>query len=176
MGRSVGAVLIGLAAASVLTGEARAQTSMDDPFIGTWVINLERSTYTGARPAANQLQRRQYSVLDNGWQQMMLTSETPLGEPTFQVSVFREDGRPYPVHSNVTLGPFMSTGEASNLTRSYRRLEGNSVEFITYTDGVAGLPSVRVMQPGGNTFFETTRGTNAGGVAINNVLVFDRVR
>lgn len=176
MGRSVGAVLIGLAAAAVLTSEARAQTSMDDPFIGTWVQNIERSTFTGARPAANQAQLRQYSVLEGGWQQMMLTSETPLGEPTFQVSVFREDGRPYPVHTNATLGPFMASGEATNVTRSYVRVDENSVEFTPYTDGVAGLPSVRTVQPGGNTFFEVTRGTNAAGVAINNVLVFDRVR
>jgi len=149
---------------------------MDDPFIGTWVLNLERSTYTGARPAANQVQRRQYSVLDGGWQQMILTSQTPLGDPTFQISVFREDGRPYPVQTNATLGPFMSREQATNVTRSYTRIDKNSVEFTPYTDGVAGLPSVRVVQPGGMTFFETTRGTNAQGVAINNVLVFDRVR
>jgi hypothetical protein len=148
-----------------------------DPIIGTWKLNWERSVWSpGPRPAPELMNIRQYAVLEGGWLQFAGVTSNPLGEVAFQMSVAKLDGQRYPVHNTATLGAFMSTGQASNVTRSYRVIDSNTTEFITYTDGVASLPSTRVVQANRTTFIETTRGTNAQGVAVHNVLVFDRVR
>jgi hypothetical protein len=148
-----------------------------DPFAGVWVLNVERSVYSpGPRPPADLVNLRQYATLEGGWIRFTQSSTNAQGAPTFQIGVFKMDGQRHPVHDIVTLGAFMTAGRPSNLTRSYRVIDPRTVESITYTDGVAGTPLVRALSADGNTFIETNRGTNAQGVAINNVLVWDRVR
>jgi len=93
-----------------------------------------------------------------------------------QVGVFKLDGQRHPVHNFLTIGALMTSGRPSNLTRSYRVIDQRTVESITYTDGVAGIPVVRTLSADGSTIIQTTRGTNAQGVAVNDVLVYDRIR
>jgi hypothetical protein len=148
-----------------------------DPIIGTWKLNWERSVWSpGPRPVPGLINLRQYAAMEGGWLQFSGVTTNQLGEATFQMSVAKLDGERHPVHTMATLAAFMSRGQPSNMTRSYRVIDRNTTEFITYTDGVPSLPSTRVVQPNGVTFIETTRGTNAQGVAVHNVLVFDRVR
>ena len=78
--------------------------------------------------------------------------------------------------STERFGTFMVTGQQSNLTRSYRRIDELTTEFTSFNDGVAGIPSVRSVSPDGQTYVNRIQGTNAQGVAINNVQFFDRVR
>jgi hypothetical protein len=118
---------------------------------------------------------RQYAVLPGGWIRFTNTSVNPQGAPTFQIAVLKVDGQRHPVHNIQTLGPLMTTGRASNITRSYRRVDDRTTEFVTFTDGVASLPGVRAVSADGRSFTETTRGTDAQGVSISNVIVWDRV-
>jgi len=176
MARGTMAVLIGIAmTSSTFAGALDAQTSAGDPVLGVWVLNMERSVWSpGPRPANGLLRR--YATLDGGWMRFTQTGIGPEGGPTFQISVFKLDGQRHPVHNVVTLGALMSTGRPSNLTRSFRVIDARTTESTTYTDGVAGIPVVRAVQADGRTMIETTRGTDAQGVAINNVLVWDRVQ
>ncbi len=103
------------------------------------------------------------------------TSTNAAGNPTFQIGVFKLDGQRHPVHNIITLGSFMTTGQASNLTRSYRVIDARTTESTTYNDGVAGIPVVRAVSLDGSVFIERVNGTNAQGVAISNALVWERV-
>jgi hypothetical protein len=174
--RNATLTILSLAVSSMLTGPAGAQAT-HDPIIGVWALNVERSVYfPGPRPPSDLVSLRHYAPMDDGWIRFTNTGVNALGEPTFGMGVFKADGQRHPAHNIETLGIMMTTGRASNLTRSYRRIDPRTVEFVTYTDGVASLPSVRAVSADGTTFTETTRGTNAQGVAVNNVIVWDRVR
>ena len=178
MARGPIGVLLGVVVASyVLAGAVGAQQSGTDPIIGVWKLNVERSVYSpGPRPPSDLNNLRQYSVLEDGWRRFTTTSTNAQGNPTFQIGVFKLEGERHPVHNINTLGSFMTTGQASNLTRSYRVIDSSTVESTTYTDGIAGIPVVRQIAPDGMLLIQTVRGTNAQGVAINNVTVWDRVR
>jgi hypothetical protein len=167
---------VALASFAVARGVV-AQTAGTDPFLGAWRLNVERSVYRpGPRPPADLVDLRAYTMLEGGWMRYTTTSTNPQGAPTMQVGVFKVDGQRHPVHNFNTIGALMATGRASNLTRSYRAIDARTVESITYTDGVAGLPVVRTVSADGMTIIQTSRGTNAQGVTINDVLVYDRIR
>ncbi len=164
-------------ASCVLVGAAGAQTASDDPIIGVWKLNVERSVYSpGPRPPADLVTLFQFEPLEDGFIRFTFTGTNAQGTPTFQMTVFKVDEQQRPVHNQNTLGAFMATGQQTNLTRSYRRISPRATEFTSFNNGVAGIPSVRTVSPNGQTYVNVTRGTNAQGVAVNNVLVYDRVR
>jgi hypothetical protein len=171
-------VLLGVALTScVLAGGVGAQMASNDPIVGVWQLNVERSVYSpGPRPPADLVTIYEFAPLDDGSIRFTLTSTNAQGAPTFQLSAFKVDGQQRPVHNANTLGAYMASGQQTNLTRSYRRIDARSTEFTTYNDGVAGIPTVRTVSPDGQTYINIVRGTNAQGLAINNVTIFDRVR
>ena len=178
MARGPIGVLLGVAVAScVFAGAVAAQTGGLDPVIGTWMINVERSVWSpGPRWSPDWVNVREYAVLQDGWMRFTQSNHEHESNPNLAIGVFKIDGQRHPVHNMNTLSASMTTGRPSNLTRAYRRIDARTTESITYTDGVAGIPIVRSISDDGLTMIETTRGTNAQGVAINNVLVWDRVR
>lgn len=177
MSRNTTLAVLAVVLSSLALNDGAGAQATPDPFLGVWALNVERSVYSpGPRPPSDLVSLRHYVAIDGGWIRFTNTSVNAQGQPTFGMGVYKVDGQRHPVHDIQTLAVLMTSGRASNLTRSYRRIDDRSVEFVTYTDGVAGLPSVRVVSPDGQSFVETTRGTNQQGVAVNNVIVWDRVR
>jgi len=165
-------VLVGVWCAAV-----DAQTPAADPVDGTWRINLARSTYSpGPPPRQMGTQVRRFATLDGGWHLFELTSVTPEGDPVFQSVAFKIDGLRYPVYSSTSLIPFMTTGQPSNITRAWRRIDAYTTEFTTFTNGVPGLAIVRAVSKDGKTYTETSKGKDGVGREVHNVVVFDRVR
>ena len=171
MVRSITKVLLGAVAASCfLVGPVDAQAPRgDDPFIGTWKVNVERSAYAGVRPPADQTTLYTFAPMPDGSTRFTLVSTNGLGGWATQVSVFRVDGRQHKVHNLASVATLMSTGTDTNLTRSYRQIDANTVEFTGYTDGVAGNPVIRQLQPGGNAYIQ--RPANGQGA----VLLLERI-
>jgi len=164
-----------VAAMCLLTNVAEAQMPSHS-VLGTWKFNVERSVWTpGPRAPADAYEIRQYSDLGNGWYRYVSTGRNNAGNPTFQIGVFKLDGQRYPVHNLATLSTQMTGGRESNLTRSYRVIDDNTVEITTYTDGVAGSPLMRQLSADGMTFIQVGEGTNAQGVQFRNLTVYDRV-
>jgi hypothetical protein len=165
--------LLGAAVASfVLVGSAEAQArGGQDPFTGVWQVNIERSVYTpGPRPPDDLVTLYQFEPLQDGSTRFTLTSVNAQVDLTFQVSVFRIDGQRHPVYSVAQAVELMSSGRTTNLMRSYRRIDANTVEFTGYTDGVANNPVVRQMSADGNSYVQ--RPANGEG----NVLFLERIR
>lgn len=169
-------VLVPVFVCSVLL-HAQSTPSASDPILGSWKENVAKSTYSpGPPPPASGIQVRQYRADDEGSIRYVLVSANPPGNSTFQASVFKVDGRQYPVYNTPAAFTLLTTGKPTNVTRSYRRIDQYTVEFITYTGGVAGLPTLRVISQDGKTYTDTTAGKNQQGQAIHNVVVFDRVQ
>jgi hypothetical protein len=174
MTRRLSAVVVLIGAWSVTAG---AQTPPADPVDGTWRINPALSRYSpGPPPEQMGTQVRRFATLADEWHLFELTSVTPEGDPVFQSVAFKIDGRQYPVYSNASLVPFMTTGKPSHITRAWRRIDAYTTEFTTYTNGVPGLAIVRAVSKDGKTYTETSKGRDAAGREVNNVVVFDRVR
>ena len=167
---------IAMAAAFSVTSEAQTPPAAD-PVDGTWRINLARSTYSpGPPPSPMTTQIRRFATVDGGWHLFELASVTPEGDAVFQSVAFKIDGKQYPVYTNASLAAFMTTGKPSSITRSWRRIDAYSTEFTTYTNGVAGLAIVRTVSKDGKTYTETSKGKDAQGRDVHNVVAFDRVR
>ena len=155
---------------------AQGSAPTSDPIVGTWKVNVAKSTYNpGPPPPPTIATLRQYSTMDGGWIRFVQTNVTQQGDPAIQVGVFKVDGQRHPVHNLNTMAGLMTTGKPTNVVRSYRRIDAYSTEFITYTDGVASNPSVRTVAKDGKSFSETTKGKNAQGQEFNNVVVYERV-
>ena len=154
-----------------------AQAPTTDPINGTWKLNLAKSSFSpGPPPPPTAVPIHRFSSLEGGWSLFELSSVNAQGDPAFQSVAFKVDGKPYPVYSNTTLAAFATTGKQPNVTRSYRRIDEYSTEFITYTDGVPGIAAVRTVSKDGKTYTEVTKGKGPKGQDINNVRIFDRVR
>jgi hypothetical protein len=174
MTRTLSVVIVLVSAWSVVIG---AQSPAADPVDGTWRINPERSSYSpGPPPRQMGTQLRRFASLEGGWHLFELISVTPEGDPVFQSVAFKLDGRQYPVYTSTSLIPFMTTGRPSNITRAWRRIDAHTTEFTTYTNGVPGLAIVRAVSKDGQTYTETSKGKDAAGREVHNVIVFDRVR
>lgn len=164
--------LVGAAALSfVMIGSLEAQPSgSGDAFTGVWKVNIERSVYPGPRPPADRMTLHQFTPLPDGSTRFMLTSMNDAGDLTIQVSIFRVDGQQYPVHTVATLTELLASGEPTGLTRSYRQVDPNTVEFTGYTDGAPEAPVIRQLLPGGDAYVQ--RPVNGQGA----VLLLERVR
>jgi hypothetical protein len=156
--------------------QAQNQPPTTDPMIGTWKLNLANSTYSPGPPPKTIIDYRKYSILEGGWSVMVESIVNEVGNPAFNVQVYNFDGKQYEGHTAATLPLSLATGKKTNITRSFRLIDPYTVEFTTYTDGVAGIPATRVMSRDRKTMTQTTRGVNAQGVAINNVVVYEKVQ
>lgn len=169
MVKSLIAAVFGAALAScLLVGSAAAQGS----FTGTWKINVERSVYNpGPRPPSDQVTYYQFEDLGSGLMRFTLVgSPGAAGNLGMQVSVFRIDGQQHPVYAVANISELITSDRSTSMTRSYRQIDANTVEFITYNDGIATDPVVRQMEPDGNSYVQ--RPANGEG----NVLLLERVR
>ena len=170
-------VTAGVAVMWSVLASAQAPAPSTDPIIGTWRVNVAKSTYSpGPPPPATLPTLRRYAPIEGGWMQFVQTSINQQGDPTAQLNVFKVDGQKHAVHNVATVTALLTTGKPTNVMRSYRRIDSLTTEFTTYTDGVAGPPSVRVVAKDGKSFSETTKGKNPQGQEFNNVVVYERVR
>lgn len=176
MNRRLLAIVAACVTSTILVG-GQPQTPAADPFNGTWMRNLAKSTYSpGPPPPATSFDIRRFATAAGGWSVFEQSGVNAQGDPVFQSVAYKIDGKPFPVMNAATLATFLTTGKPTTATRSYRRIDAFSVEFTSYTDGKPGLPTIRTVSKDGRTYTETTKGKNPQGQVVNNVVVFDRVR
>ena len=147
------------AAALALTSPpSPAQTT--DPLIGTWVLNLAKSTYDPG-PAPKSI-KRTYSMSGTMVKSVFVTVDAA-GKSTTGRYTAAYDGKDYPL-----------TGNATADMISLKRVNGNTVDASLTKGGKEMSHSHRVIAMDGKTMTITTTGTGAKGEKINNVAVFDR--
>jgi hypothetical protein len=153
----IAGVLMILAAVAVVIG----QTEKENPQIGTWKMNIAKSTFssgTGFKSATSRIE-----PVGNG---VKHTLDTVYGDGTSRQYEYTTayDGKDMPVIGN---SPY---GDTTALTH----VDSHTVRTVYKKDGKVTVIQTSVVSSDGKTRTVTTKGTNPMGQAVNNVGVYDR--
>jgi hypothetical protein len=151
-------VLIG--ALLTIGSAAIAAETAADPVVGTWKLNVAKSTFS-AGPALKS-QTRIYSQSAQGITLNMKTVGADGKETTTQTT-YHLDGKDYPV-----------TGAPDYDSLSAKQIDTNTAEFTLKRAGKAVGTTRRTVSKDGMTLTATSKETNAKGEKSDNVTVFEK--
>jgi hypothetical protein len=148
-------------AAGVLTVAVLATAQPKDPFVGTWRLNLAKSTYSpGPTPKST---TSTYETAGQGYKVSVKTE--PASGPAQQWSYTSNlDGKDSPITGN---NPNADTVAA-------KRIDANTLEIVNKKGGKVMTTQKNVVAPDGKTRTVTTTGTDAQGQKVNNVAVYEK--
>ena len=160
MQKRIGAVFVTLAAVVVVSSIARTQSS--DPWIGTWKVNLEKSTYSpGPQPTVAATVKIEPS---GDGIKTTIDATNADGQPTHTETVAKFDGKDNPVKG----------AQAPNTTNALKRIDDRTFEVIGKMDGKPTITTRVAVSADGKTITATQTGMNAQGQSVNNVIVLDK--
>ena len=156
------ASIVGIAAAlgMLLGAHVVTLTAQTDPRIGTWKMNPGKSKYSPG-PAPQSLTVK----VEPSGQGEKATAEfvNADGSRTNTEYTANFDGKDYPL-----------TGSQMADTVSLKRVDARTTERTDKKGGKVAQTLTRVVAQDGKTMTVTSKGTNAQGQAMNNVVVFDK--
>ena len=132
-----------------------------DPVIGTWELDVARSSFDPGPPLRSQTRVYERTA---GGVRFTLTGVSAAGTPMRVEYTAPYDGKDYPL-----------TGSPSVNSVALTRVDRLRADAVEKKDGAPKFHVTRVISPDENTMTVTSIGTNAKGTAIKNVLVFRRV-
>jgi hypothetical protein len=154
------AVFVVAVAALVMGASARAQSS--EPWVGTWKVNLEKSTYSpGPKPTAAATVKIESSA--DGIK-TTIDGTNPQGQPTHTETIGKFDGKDNPVKG----------APAPNTTTAYKRIDARTFEGMGKVDGKPTVTTRVVISADGKTLTATQTGTTPSGDPVKNVIVADK--
>jgi len=136
-----------------------------DPSVGTWKLNLAKSTYSPDPPPMSSTIVIEPSG-DNGVKVNVETINAKGAKITISYSA-NYDGKEYPFNQS---GP----GAATNQTVVFKQIDPQPVERTNYIAGKPAGKEFWVVSKDGKVRTVTQTGTTADGKPIHNVLVQDR--
>ena len=152
-------VVLALCLVATLASVAFAQ---NEPRVGTWELNLSKSTFSPGPPPKSQV----------------LTFHAAGPHWTALLQGIDASGRPInPDMSNVAInfdGKDHPTPNVDYETSAWKRLDAHTYEVIRKKAGRVVLTSIKAVSTDGKTMPITTKGVNADGQPINNVGVYDK--
>jgi hypothetical protein len=134
--------------------------SAADPVIGTWQLNVAKSTFSpGPAPKS---QTRSYAESPQG---IVLTTKTVAadGKESTLSLTFKADGKPYPVSGNPDFD-----------TVSVKRVDALTVNSTQMKAGVIVGTGVRTVSKDGKGLTFAQKGTHVDGGKYDDMLVYDR--
>ncbi len=141
-------------------GSSHAQSK--DPWVGTWKVNLEKSTFDpGPKPTVPA--EVKIEPAPNGMK-TTIDGVNPQGEKTHTETVAAFDGKDYPVKG----------GPNPDATSTLKRINARSFENQGKVGGKATVTTRIVISADGKTLTATQSGTNPQGQAVKNVIVAER--
>ena len=160
MQKRIAVVIVALAAVLGISSTARAQSP--DPSIGTWKVNLAKSTYSpGPKPTVAGTIKVEPSA---GGLKTTIDGTNAQGRPTHTETVGKFDSKDNPVKG----------APAPNTTTAYKRIDGRTFEAMGKVDGKPTVTTRVAISADGKTMTATQTGKNAQGQSVNNVIVADR--
>ncbi len=131
-----------------------------DSNVGTWKVNVAKSKYSpGPAPKSQTLTIE----ANDGGIKYTAQGENAQGAPIHVEFTAKYDGMDNPV-----------TGSPEFTSIAYKRIDAHTVESTTKKDGTVMSTSRAVISKDGKTRTLTTKGKNAAGKDVHNVVVFDR--
>ena len=150
----VGAIL------AIGMGPAVAAAPASDPVIGSWKLNVAKSTFSPG-PALKS-QTRTYAESAQGIALTLKTTNAD-GKETTATLTFKDDGKPYPV-----------TGNPDFDMVSVKRVDALTVRSTQMKGSATVGTGLRAVSKDGMTLTFAQKGTHANGVKYDDVLVYDR--
>ena len=133
----------------------------DDPFSGTWVLNVSKSEIPPPYPVP----KSQIARVVADTSQIEFTEEI-VNESGERLTIHikaRFDGKDYPV-----------TGTPSADTVAFQRVDRSTIKGLTKKDGKVIMQETAVVSPDGRTMTSTYSSTDAAGKPATAVGVFDK--
>jgi hypothetical protein len=149
-----------LAIVASISGVAIAEAAAPDPVIGTWQLNLSKSTFTPG--PAYKSQTRTYSQSGQSIALVIKTVGADGKEMTTQMN-YQLDGKDYPV-----------TGNPDVESDSVKQVDSNTAKFALKKAGKVVQSGSRTVSKDGKTLTLKSKGTTPKGEKFDNVLVFDK--
>lgn len=131
-----------------------------DPLEGTWMLNVEKSTFKVAPGPKGQT--RTYSMHD-GVEKLTARGVSWDKKPTLVRYEARYDGKDYDI-----------TGSLGGDKISLRRINSNTTESTQKRDGKPAIVATRTVSSDGKTLTVVSKGTTAEGQQIDSTLIFER--
>ena len=142
------------------TGAAIAVAAAPDPVIGTWQLNVSKSTFKGGPAFKSQV--RTYSQSGQSIAVVIKTVHADGKEATTQVT-YQLDGKEYPVKGN-------PDADSNSVTQ----VDSNTANFALRKAGKVVQTGTRTVSKDGKTLTVKSKGTTAKGEEFDDVLVLDR--
>jgi hypothetical protein len=158
--------LVGGIALSVLLVVGSIGSAQDtDPWIGTWRLNLAKSTFNpGPPPKSNTLK---IEAVSGGAQKHTFDGVNSQGQPTHSERVGKFDGADVPVQA-------VQPPSQAATTSAFRRVDSRSFEVVNKSAGKLTSTVRVVISADGRTMTQTSNGTNAQGQKTNSISVYDK--
>jgi hypothetical protein len=131
-----------------------------DPAVGTWKLNLAKSTFGGGPALKSQI--RTYSQSAKGMT-LKMTSVNAEGKETTTQTTYQVDGKDHPSMGNPDFDSLAGT-----------RIDTNTTEFTLKRAGKSVGTIRRTVSKDGKTLTFNFVITNAKGVQLSQLTVFDR--
>ena len=151
---------VALATLMVILWANLASAQAPDPLIGTWKLNVAKSTYIPGPP-----QKSGTVTFEAAGEGIKLTADIQDadGSATHTEYSGNYDGKDYPL-----------TGSAAADTVSLKRIDANTTERTDKKGEKVVATFTRKVSSDGKTLTTTHKGTNAQGQAVNNLLVLEK--
>ena len=153
--RSLVALVVGILAFS-----SSAVQAQNDPYVGTWVLNVAKSDYKPGPPPKSQTSV--YEAAGQGLK-ITVTSTTADGKTTSYSFTTNLDGKEVAVTGN-------PEWDATTMTRK----DSHTLEFTRKKGGKVVQTGSTVLAKDGKSRTVTTTGVNSKGEKINNVGVYEK--
>jgi hypothetical protein len=161
MQKRIAVVCVAVAALLAVSSAVRSQGA--DPWIGTWKVNLAKSTYSpGPKPTVAATVKIESSP--GGGIKTTIDGANAQGQPTHTETVGMFDGKDNPVQG----------APAPNTTTAYTRIDDRTFQGMGKVDGKATTTTKVTISADGKTLTATVTGQNAQGQTVNNVIVADK--
>jgi hypothetical protein len=158
MNRLNRAVVLAVVLAATLSFASIAQAK--DPLDGTWLLNVEKSTFKHAPGPKGQM--RTYALSD-GTEKMTARGVSAEKKPTLVRYQARYDGMDYDI-----------TGSIGGDKISLRRIDERTTESTQKRDGKPAIVATRTVSADGKMLTVVTSGTLPDGQIIDSRLIFEK--
>jgi hypothetical protein len=151
-------VLLGTMLAVLVPAIVGAQAG--DPVLGTWKLNLAKSTYSAG--GAPKSQTRTYTAAGKGYK-FVAKGVDAAGKASTTEFTVSYDGKFVPATGNPAFDSIM-----------VKRVDANTVEATQKKGNKVVSVTTRVVSKDGKTITSTAKGTNAAGKAYTNVEIYEK--
>jgi hypothetical protein len=159
MKRTLQAFLVGTVVAFG-GGSLALAGDMPDPAVGTWTLNVAKSKFNPG--PAMKSQTRVYTQSADGTT-LKVNGVAADGTPVSQQSTFKYDGKEYAF-----------TGAPNFDTITLKQVDAHTIHSTQKRKGKDVGTTTRTVSADGKTLTMASKGTDAKGVAYDDVMVFDK--